>query len=218
MTIEDKRATICQAAHRLAAAGLTTGTGGSFSIRLGDQVIITPTGYRIGSITPDHLVTVDLDGAVLTATPYRPTPALQMHLDIYRSTSAAAIAHAHPMSSVAVSNIVDVLPAVHYTAATVGGAIRVAPYAVLGSQELSDHVSTALHERTAVLLRNHGVVAVGSNIDVACDHVELVEWLAEVYLKSLAVAQPAALDANQITEVVATAARLHYTPFPGRER
>ncbi|QUD84160.1 class II aldolase/adducin family protein [Gordonia polyisoprenivorans] len=218
MDIDDQRAYLCAAAHQLASAGHTIGTGGNLSARVGDHVLVTPSGCRLDSVSPEQLVVVDLDGTVAVPTPYRPTSELRLHLDIYRTSSTAAVAHAHPIASVAVGNIVDELPAIHYTAAMLGGSVRVAPYAVFGSPELSTGINEALFERTAALMRNHGAIAVGSNIETACEHIELLEWLCEVYLRSVSAGTPAVLDENQLTEVVATAARRHYTPFPGRER
>ncbi|MGV9857406.1 class II aldolase/adducin family protein [Gordonia sp. NPDC003425] len=218
MDIEEQRESLCAAAHQLAAAGLTVGTGGNLSIRVEDAVLLTPSGCRLESVKPEQLVIVDLEGSVVVPTPYRPTSELRFHLDIYRTTSASAVAHAHPVASVALANIVDELPPIHYTAAMIGGSVRVAPYAVFGSQELSDAVTTALHERTAALMRNHGSVAIGGNLETACEHIELLDWLAEVYLRSLPAGTPAVLDSAQLTEVVATAARRQYTPFPGHDR
>lgn len=181
-------------------------------------MLLTPAGSRLESVSPEQLVVVDLDGTVAVPTPYRPTSELRIHLDIYRTSSVAAIAHAHPSASVAVGNIVEELPAIHYTAAMLGGAVRVSPYSVFGSSELSTVVTDALFERTAALMRNHGSIAIGSNIETACEHLELLDWLCEVYLRSVSAGTPAVLDDAQLTEVVATAARRHYTPFPGAER
>lgn len=218
MDIDDHRASLCAAAHHLAAAGLTVGTGGNLSTRVGDHVLLTPSGCRLDSVSPEQLVIVDLDGTVAVPTPYRPTSELRIHLETYRRSSVSAVAHAHPVASVAVGNIVSVLPAIHYTAAMLGGSVRVAPYAVFGSDELCDVVQSALHERTAALMRNHGSIAVGGNIEAACEHLELLDWLCEVYLRSISAGTPTVLDDSQLTEVVATAARRHYTPFPGSDR
>lgn len=218
MGLDDQRSAICHAGHRLAAAGLTLGTGGNLSVRVGELVIVTPSGCRLASVTPDQLVVVNLDGAVVEPSRYRPSSELPSHLDIYSSTSASAIAHAHPVASTAVANTVHELPPIHYTSAMIGGSVRVAPYAVFGSRELSTAVVTALHERSAALMRNHGSIAIGSNIETAAEHLELVEWLAEVYLRSANFGPPAILNDAQLTEVVATAARRNYTPFPGSDR
>lgn len=216
--IDDHRASLCAAAHHLAAsAGLTSRTDGNLSVRSGDHILLTPTGCRLDTVTPDQLVIVDLDGVVAVPTPYRPTSELGLHLEIYRTTSVSAVAHAHSIASVSAGTVVDELPAIHYTAAMLGGAVRVAPYAVFTSPELSELVGAALHERTAALMRNHGSIAVGSNIETACEYLELLDWLCEVYLRSVSAGTPAALDGAQLTEIVASAARQYYTPFPGTD-
>lgn len=216
--IDELRGSLCAAAHRLAGVGHAVVSGGNLSTRVGDHVLVTPSGCRLDAIGPDQLVIVDLDGAVAVPTPYRPTSELLIHLDIYRTSSVAAIAHAHPVASVAVGNVVNELPAIHYNSAMLGGSVRVAPYAVFGSTELSTLVRDALHERSAALLRNHGSVAVGSNVETACEHLELLEWLCEIYLRSISAGTPATLNTSELTEVVATAARRHYIPFPGSDR
>ena len=217
MDIDELRGSLCAAPHRLADVGNAVVSGGNLSIRVGDHVLITPSGCRLDAINPDQLVIVDLDGAVVMPTPYRPTSELPIHLDIYRDSSVCSVAHAHPVASVAVANIVDELPAEHYNAAILGGTVRVAPYAVFGSAELSMLVRNALHERTAALMRNHGSVAVGSNVETACEHLELLEWLCEIYLRSRSAGTPAILNPAALTDVVATSARQHYIPFPGTD-
>lgn len=201
---------------------MTHGTGGNLSVRIGledadDLVVLTPSGCSLAEVRADQMVIVDLDGRVVEDTEHRPTSELRIHLDVYRHTDARAVAHAHPVASIAVANIVDELPVVHYTAALVGGSVRVAPYAVFGSDDLGAAVAAALTDRTAALMRNHGSVAFGPTIESACDGIELVDWLAELYLRSAAVAPPAALTRDQIVEVVVAAARMQYTPFPGRQ-
>ncbi|MFW0784143.1 class II aldolase/adducin family protein [Gordonia sp. CPCC 206044] len=213
----DLRAALATAAHRLAAAGMTHGTGGNLSVRADEHVLLTPSGCRLADVTAEQMVLVDHSGTVVESTQHTPTSELHIHLDVYRRTSATAVVHAHPVSSIAVANIVDELPVVHYTAALLGGSIRVAPYAVFGSRELGDGVADALTDRTAALMRNHGSVAYGDDLESACDRIELVDWLADVYLRSAAVAAPATLDPDAVVEVITTAVRRQYTPFPGRK-
>ncbi|MDL9936751.1 class II aldolase/adducin family protein [Gordonia sp. ABSL1-1] len=210
MRFAEQRTALAKAAARLAAGGLTHGSGGNLSVRADDLVILTPSGCALETVTAEQMVVVDLDGRVAEPTPYRPTSELRIHLDIYRTTPARAVAHAHPVASIAVANTADELPAVHYTAAMLGGAIRVAPYAVFGSDELRDAVRDALRDRTAALMRNHGSVAYGDTLDIACAHLELVDWLARIHL---AAPGGATLDATALTEVVQTALARHYTPF-----
>lgn len=216
MDFEDQRASLVDAAHRLARRRLVIGTGGNLSIRSGDRVLVTPSGADLEFLTPDQAVVTDLDGVVVSESPYTPTSELLLHLEIYRSTSANAVAHAHPVASIAVANLVDELPAVHYTAALVGGGVRVAPHEVFGTRELTDAVAAALVERTAALMRNHGSVAYGESIETACERIELVEWLAEIYLRTAAVGDGAVLNQDQLIAVAVAAAQRGYSPISRR--
>ncbi|GAC66680.1 class II aldolase/adducin family protein [Gordonia soli] len=216
--IEDARSALVVAGRRLAAAGLTHGTGGNLSVRVDDLVVLTPSGCHLADVTPEQMVVVDLDGTIAVDTPHRPTSELRIHLDVYRHTSARAVAHAHPIASIAVANGADELPAVHYTAAMLGGSVRVAPYAVFGSVELSDAVAGALTDRTAALMRNHGSVAYADSIENACERIELVDWLAEIHLRSQTLAPTATLSEEQLLEVVTTAVTRQYSPFRGSDR
>ena len=216
MDFDDQRTALVNAAHRLAHRRLVIGTGGNLSIRIEDRVLVTPSGADLEHLTSDQLVVTDLDGAVVEDTQYTPTSELLLHLEIYRSTSANAVAHAHPVASIAVANLVDELPAVHYTAALIGGAVRVAPHEIFGTQELTDAVAKALAEKTAALMRNHGSVAYGDSIETACERIELVEWLAEIYLRTAAVGTGAVLDQEQLVAVAIAAAQRGYSPISGR--
>lgn len=201
------------AAGRLATRGLVIGTGGNLSARDGDRVYTTPSGADLAELTGDQVVVTDLEGTVLEDTEYRPTSELLLHLEIYRSTNARAVVHAHPIASIAAANLVDELPAVHYTAALLGGAVRVAPHEIFGTQALTDAVAGALTERTAALMRNHGSVAYGESLGIACERIELVDWLAEIYLRTAAVGTGATLTQEQLIQVAVAAAERGYSPL-----
>jgi L-fuculose-phosphate aldolase len=213
MDSEAVREGLAVAAARLATRGLVIGTGGNLSVRDGDRVFTTPSGADLAQVTADQMVVTDLDGTVIEDTDHKPTSELLLHLEIYRSTDAAAVVHAHPIASIAVANLVDELPAVHYTAALLGGAVRVAPHEIFGTQALTDAVAAALAERTAALMRNHGSVAYGESLATACERIELVEWQAEIYLRTAAVGPGATLTQEQLVQVAVAAAERGYSPL-----
>jgi L-fuculose-phosphate aldolase len=198
------------AGHQLAASGLVAGTAGNLSIRMDDRVLVTPTGARLDALRPEQLTVVDLaDGSVEDGGP-EPTSELPLHLAVYRSTGAAAIAHGHPLASIAVAGVLDELPPVHYLTAQLGGVVRVAPYAVFGSAELAALACEALAGRHAALLRNHGSIACGDALEQACDRLELLEWLAEAYCRCRVLGTPALLSQAQLDEAAAELARRNY--------
>lgn len=188
-----------------------TGTAGNLSVRVDDRVLVTASGTTLGDLTAERLSLVDLDGTVLDGP--RPTSELPLHLAVYRSTGATAIAHAHAVASVAVGATNDVLPPIHYLTVLLGGVVRVADYATFGSTELADNVRAALDGRFAALLRNHGSVATGTDIGQACDRLELVEWLAEVYRQAATLGTPTLLTEAELADAAATFTRLDYPGY-----
>ncbi|MCQ0022219.1 class II aldolase/adducin family protein [Streptomyces somaliensis DSM 40738] len=168
-------------ARRTVADGLVVGTSGNVSVRVGDLLLVTPSGVPYSRLTPDDVVAVDLDGRRVRGT-LPPTSELPVHLAVYRSTDAGAVVHTHAVHATAVSTLVDELPPVHYMTAALGGPVRVAPYALYGTRELADRMLAALDGRTACLLRNHGTVAYGATLDQAYDRTAQLEWMCRVWL------------------------------------
>jgi L-fuculose-phosphate aldolase len=93
---------------------------------------------------------------------------------------------------------------------SLGGAVRVAPYACYGTDALAAHVVKALEFKQAALMRNHGSIAIGSSLAKAMDNLELLEWAAQVYhqalLLSAVTGQPPRELSQQEQEEVITAA------------
>ena len=131
-----------------------------------------------------------------------------MHLAIYRASPAGAIAHTHATTSTAIGLVADEIPLVHYAMLSLGGAVRVAPYARYGTAELAGHVVRALESKQAALLRNHGSIATGSTLAKAADNLELLEWAAQTYHQALLASAvtgraPRELTSQEVEEVAA---------------
>ncbi|GAA2462052.1 class II aldolase/adducin family protein [Streptomyces macrosporus] len=173
-------------ARRTVADGLVVGTSGNVSVRVGDTVLVTPSGVPYDRLGPDDLCAVDLDGRRV-AGESAPTSELPMHLAVYRATDAAAIVHTHAVHATAVSTLVEELPAIHYMTAALGGPVRVAPYATYGSEELAAHALEALRDRTGCLLRNHGTIVYGDSLRRAYDDTAQLEWMCRVWLAAASV-------------------------------
>ncbi|MFJ8996244.1 class II aldolase/adducin family protein [Streptomyces sp. NPDC102279] len=173
-------------ARRTVADGLVVGTSGNVSVRVGDTVLVTPTGVPYDRLNPSDAVGVDLDGRRVLGS-LRPTSELPMHLTVYRETDARAIVHTHAAHATAVSALVPELPLIHYMAGALGGPVRVADYATYGTPELAANVLRALDGRTACLLQNHGTLAHGASLDQAYDRTAQLEWMCRVWLLSSSV-------------------------------
>ena len=99
----------------------------------------------------------------------KPSSEWRFHRDIYASRpEIAAVVHTHAPFCTSLAVLHKSIPSYHYMVAKAGGKdIRCAPYATYGTQELSDHVITALEDRLACLMANHGMIAAGPNLEQA---------------------------------------------------
>jgi L-fuculose-phosphate aldolase len=93
--------------------------------------------------------------------------------------------------------VLEELPVVHYQMLALGGAVRVAPYATFGSDELAELTLDALRERSAALMSNHGTIALGSDPEAATEATLLLEWACTVYWRAAMVGRPRVLDDEQ---------------------
>ncbi|RKN03901.1 class II aldolase/adducin family protein [Streptomyces radicis] len=168
-------------ARQTVADGLVVGTSGNLSVRVGDAILVTPSGVPYDRLRPRDLLVVDRRGRPRAGT-LAPTSELPLHLAIYESTDAAAVVHTHALHATAVSTLVDELPPIHYMTAALGGPVRVAPYATYGTEELATHMREALRDRTACLLRNHGTIAHGRTLRQAYEHTAQLEWMSHLWL------------------------------------
>ncbi|MFB9924110.1 class II aldolase/adducin family protein [Amycolatopsis halotolerans] len=206
---KQEREALVGACRRIADRGLVVGTAGNVSVRSGDFVAVTPTGARLENLTAAEVSIVDMAGELVDGD-LAPTSELGLHLGIYAATGAGAVAHAHAMASTAVASARSELPCVHYSALGLGGSVRVAPYATYGSPELAANVLAALEGRSAALMQNHGSVVYGGSLAEAVERLELLEWLAELYSRCLAIGTPRILGEAELLDVVRTATESGY--------
>jgi len=208
------RAEVADAGRALAAAGLVVGYAGNVSARASDLVAVTPTGARLGTLTPEQIAVVDLDGALVEG-PFAPTSELPLHLAVYRHFDAGAVVHTHPPMATAIACVVDELPCFHYSLLALGGNVRVARYATFGTPDLADSVVDALRGRAAALMGSHGAVTYGDSLQAAIDATELLEWACNVYVHARACGTPHVLADDDRRAVAAALATYGYgSPRP----
>lgn len=174
LTAASLRRRIVDVAQRLRAQELVVGTSGNVSAREPgrNDCWITPSGVAFDRLQPNDLVLVDLDGQVRDGT-LTPSSDTAVHLAIYRSRPEVdAVIHTHSPYATAFAVVqLDIPPVLVEAAGFLGGSVR------------SD--GTIGRDR-AVLLPNHGVLAVGETIDAALAAAVMVEHMARVaFLASL---------------------------------
>lgn len=191
MLLKEERQQIVDACLEMLNKGLVISTAGNVSIRVGDQVAISPSGVDYEEMTAADVVVVDLDGNTIDGD-LNPSSELPLHLSVYKATDALAITHTHAVSSTALGLVCDVIPSSHYYSMMFGGPIRVAPYAEFGTPELAEGVTAALEGRTGALMKNHGAITIGRTLKKALGMLPILEYICEIQLKAMATGQPVA--------------------------
>lgn len=197
------RAALIATGRDMDRAGYAVAKSGNVSCRCAGGFLITPTALPYAAMQPDDLLLMSLDGEVIEGA-RAPSSEWRFHAGIYRARpEAQAIVHTHSPNASALSCARKPIPAFHYTVALAGGAdIRCAEYATFGTQELADNAVRALEGRRAVLLANHGVIALGASLDAAWMLAAEVESLAARYLALRAAGlEPAILDEAEMQRV-----------------
>jgi L-fuculose-phosphate aldolase len=195
---------LLKTSQRLAHLGLNKGTSGNASVRCGDGFLITPSGMPIESMVAADMVHMYLNGSVAEADRQKkPSSEWRFHRDILANrTEINAVIHTHSMFATTLACLHQDVPPFHYMIAMAGGdTIRCAPYALFGSQQLSDDALVALSERKACLLANHGMIALGRDLNDALAVAVEVENLCEQYWRILQISPPKLLTATQMDEV-----------------
>jgi L-fuculose-phosphate aldolase len=105
------------------------------------------------------------------------------HVAAYRARpDVGAVIHTHSTHASAFAVAGRAIPAIlDEQVISLGGSVEVAAYGASASEELASNAVGALGERAAVLLRHHGVLGVGTDLDEAVAVVELVERVATIY-------------------------------------
>jgi len=188
--------------RKLTGLGLNRGTSGNASVRDGEGFLVTPTGMTVEEMTPRDMVGMSFDGKVQGGR--QPSSEWRFHRDILQARpEVGAVIHTHAMFATTLACLHREIPPFHYMIAVAGGdTIRCAPYALFGSQALSDAALSALQDRKACLLANHGMIAVGRDLEQALSVAVEVETLCEQYWRALQAGEPRLLSEAQMAEVM----------------
>ena len=189
---EEQRREVLEAAQRMQARGLVTGTSGNVSLRIQEEttrglIAITPSGKHYESMTLDDIVVVDAEGQKVEGE-LAPSIETMLHLAVYRARRKVnAVVHTHAIYSSVIAVAHTEIPAIlDDQIVYIGGEIRVASYALPGSRELAVNVVDALGNRNAVIAANHGALSVGRNMREALAICDLLEKTCQTFLHALA--------------------------------
>ena len=191
---------LAELGHNSYARGWALGTSGNFSAVVSRDpfcIAITATGLDKSSLTPEQIVRVGANGALIEG-PGKPSAETAVHLAIVEAFEAGAVLHTHSVWSTIISDL-------H----AARGGVWIEGYEMLkglegvrthkhrewvpileNSQdmtELAQKVSATLRETPGIhgfLLREHGLYTWGASLQEAKRHVEILEFLMEVLVRA----------------------------------
>jgi L-ribulose-5-phosphate 4-epimerase len=194
---------------------LVTWTNGNVSIRdpQSEYVAIKPSGVKFEDLTPASMVVVDLDGMVIDGDK-KPSSDTSSHLYIYRHRpDVNSVIHTHSNYATAFAALGHAIP-VYLTAQSdeIGGPIPCGRFATVGGEEIGQAALDAIGNSPVVLLKNHGVFAIGPNGEEALKAAIMVEDIARTVWLAKAIGEPEEIPPDMV-------ARLHlrYTHEYGQE-
>ena len=201
------KAEVIKYSKKLNITNLSALRSGNISVRAKEKGIdgfyITPSGMRYSFLKTRDIVFVSLKG-VFDKKKNKPSSEWRFHQDIYvNKKDAKAIVHAHSTCATAISSHQKNIPAFHYMVAVAGGEdIKCTKYATFGTKLLSRNIISALKNRSACLIANHGQVAFGDGLEKAFELAQEIENICHQYINALRIGIPKILSKKEIKIVL----------------
>jgi len=212
-TLTELRRAVYAANMALHTTGLVRWSSGNASARDARTglVAIKPSGVLFDALTPDNLVIVDLDGQIVEGN-LKPSVDTASHLYVYRyMPQVHGIAHTHSKYATAFAVQGMELPVTTTTHACLfGGPIPCSGLATIGEEEIGKEIVDHIGTMEVILLRNHGVFAIGKTVMAALKNAIYAEESAEsTFLAMMLGPNPVALG----EEVIAAGRRMYLNDY-----
>jgi L-fuculose-phosphate aldolase len=204
MLLENQRTAIVEFGKKLVKSGLTTGTGGNLSAidRTQNLVAISPSSIDYDEMLPEDVVILNIDGEIIEGE-LKPSSETGIHLRLYFARhDVSAVIHTHSPYATTMACLDMEIPAVHYLVGFSGIKVPVAPYATFGTETLAKNVSDTIGEFNAVLMANHGLIAVGTDLLRAFCVAEEIEFVARIFYQTQTIGKPIILSDQEMKKVI----------------
>ncbi|QWT17644.1 class II aldolase/adducin family protein [Collinsella sp. zg1085] len=203
---EKQKEQVLQAARTLDRYGLIALSGGNVSWRMPTgEVLVTPSGMIYDQMVPEDMLVVSLDGSIIEGTLKASVDTEALLYIFQHKPSVQAIIHTHQPYATGLGLVMDEIPCNLSTMANATeGPVAVAAYGDPGSLSMGVEAVRALGERLAVVLKHHGVIAVGKDLKQALYACVYLEEACKTISVAMGTGNPmAAMTQEQINEAVA---------------
>ncbi|MBI9105275.1 MAG: class II aldolase/adducin family protein [Spirochaetales bacterium] len=184
MKFESERKEIIQAALKLDKYGLVALSGGNVSARMENgEILVTPSGMIYEDMIEQDVLVVDLDGNIIEGERSASVDTEALLYIFKNMPQINAVIHTHQPYATAVSLVADELPCIVTTLPNATkGAVKVLPFASAASIDMGIQTVENAGEQLAVILKNHGVIGLGSSLKEALYSCVYLEEAAKTYI------------------------------------
>jgi len=204
MKLLAERKNIIKYLQKMQNEGLTDGTSGNISLfnRELNLIAISPSGLDYQSLIPEDIPVLRTDGTQVDSKRL-PSSEFHFHLALYnKRNDINSIVHTHSDYASTIACLGIELPPVHYMIGFSGSKVPLAPYRTFGTKELSKSIIENIDNFNAILLENHGLIALGNTVSRAYACAEAIEYVAKVYVLSKSIGEPKILSDDEMKIVV----------------
>jgi L-ribulose-5-phosphate 4-epimerase len=214
--LEQLRLEVCRWNQELPKHGLVAWTSGNVSWRdpQSGLVVIKPSGIRYEDLTPGNMVVVDPDGKVVEGK-CKPSSDTFAHVYVYRRRpDVNGMVHTHSTFATAWAAAGKPIPPVLTAICDeFGGPIPVGGYAKIGGDDIGKEIIRSIGESPAILMKNHGVFAIGKTPEAAVKAAVMVEDAARTVFYALQLGSPDEIPPEEVAR-----ARRRYLEEYGQPR
>jgi len=182
--VQEARKAVREMGTRLVATGLVIGTWGNVSVRLGNKIIITPSGANYAALTDEDMPVIDLQTGDYEGP--KPSSEKGLHLEVYRQRKEiGAVIHVHsPHASTLAAARRELPPILDDIAQLIGPSVRVADYALPSTKKIVRATMRALQGRMAALMANHGAICLGRDLEEAFLCCQVLEKGCKAFIEA----------------------------------
>ncbi len=204
MSYQDEREQLLNIVQQAYKVNLIRMSAGNISTRIAnDMVVITPSGIKYRQMKAEDISIVDLEGNLVEGP--KPSSETPMHTAIYRNVPRAeSICHTHSIYGMVFAMLQENISLMNVELMVCGAPIPVAPWAAPGTVkagEVTVDIFLSRPELSVILLRQHGLVAIGNSLDQSYDKAYNAEIGLETYYKARLLGTPQPFSQDQINEI-----------------
>ncbi len=204
--LPELRAEVCRLHAELPGNQLVAWTSGNISARdpASNRVVIKPSGIRFADLRPENMVVVDIDGRLVEGA-HKPSSDTASHCVIYRARpDVFGVVHTHSRYATAFAVVGQPIPCITTAMSDeFGGPIPCGSFALIGGEEIGQVVVDTLKDSRSpsCLLQNHGVFAIGRDVESAVKAAVMTEDNAAIVWLAMQIGTPLSIAPEDIAKL-----------------